>query len=164
MDFENCWNTDVLTHRNIFFYLSIFKFLKAQANTDWCHVKQLDYSCTIPLSVQGLVVISFLFQNITAWYFKIKFPSLPMLQKHPQSSPSCPTRLHDLPGQSGTGSGTAGSHAHDKRSSSVSGHLAAWVQSGTGASHIADQTGNMSGDDKHFKVDTAVTVILLSYL
>lgn len=76
-----------------------------------------------------------------------------MLQRHPQSSPDCPTRPLGLPGRSGTGSGTAKSHAHDRRSSSVSCRSAASAQSGTGASHIADEADKVNCNNKHFIED-----------
>lgn len=78
---------------------------------------------------------------------------LPMLQRHPRSSPDCPTRPLGLPGRSGTGSGTAKSHAHDRRSSSVSCRSAASAQSGTGASHIADEADKVNCNNKHFIED-----------
>lgn len=78
-----------------------------------------------------------------------------MQQRRPQSSPGYPTQRRGSPGRSGTGSGTAGSHAHDKRSSSVSCRSAASAQSGTGASHIAGEAEKVNCDNKHFKVDLA---------
>lgn len=62
-----------------------------------------------------------------------------MPQRRPQSSLSCPTPPRGSPGRSGTGSGTAGSPALDRRSFSASCRSAALAQSGTGASHIADE-------------------------
>ncbi len=67
-----------------------------------------------------------------------------MPQTHLQSSPGCPTLPRGSPGQSGTGSGTAGSHALDKRSSLVSGRSAAVARSGTGASHIAEKVDHVN--------------------
>ena len=87
-----------------------------------------------------------------------------MPRTHPQSSPGCPTQPRGSPGQSGTGSGTAGSLARDRKSSSVSCHSAASVQSGTGASHIADKADNVNCSNKHFKVDLAITASVLAYL
>lgn len=92
------------------------------------------------------------------------FKRLPMPQKRPQSSPGCPTQPRGSPGQSGIGSGTAGSHAHDRRSPSVSCHSATSAQSGTGASHIADKADNVNCNNKHFKVDLAITAVILAYL
>lgn len=87
-----------------------------------------------------------------------------MPQTHPQSSPGRPTRPRGSLGRSGTGSGTAGSHAHDRRSFSVSCRSAALAQSGTGASHIADEADNVNCNNKHFKADLAITAAALAYL
>lgn len=73
----------------------------------------------------------------TVLCLRILIPSLPRRRRHHRSSPGCPILPLDLPEQSGTGSGTAGSLALDRRSSSVSCHSVTSAQSGTRAFHSA---------------------------
>jgi len=74
-----------------------------------------------------------------------------MQQRHPQSSPGRPTQRRGSPGRYGTGSGTAGSHAHDGRSSSASCRSATSARAGTAASHIAEEADNENGNNTHFQ-------------
>lgn len=78
-----------------------------------------------------------------------KICGLPMPQRHPQSSPDCPTRPRGWPGRSETGSGTARSPSPYRRSFSVSCRSTAVAQSGTGASHNADKAENVNFNDNN---------------
>lgn len=120
---------------------------------------------SIPVQKQGSKVIMFnILVNILDTKFKNNSLGLPMQQRHPQSFPGCPTPPLGSPGQFGTGSGTAGSHAHDKRSSSVSCRSAASAQVLTGASRIADKADKMKCKNKTYQSRFDITAATRAYL
>lgn len=71
-----------------------------------------------------------------------------MPQRHPRSSPGCPTQPRGSPTQSGTGSDPAESPARDRTRSSASCRSAAVAQSGRGASRIAERADGVKNCNK----------------